>query len=69
MTTHWLRTPRRGTRALMVLTAVLGVVTVVLHFVGQDDPAASAPGSLRNIFLFATFVSGFATYVSGRRRS
>jgi hypothetical protein len=69
VTTHWLRTPRRGTLALMVLTAVLGIVTVVLHFAGQGDPAASAPGSLRNVFLFATFVSGFVTYASGRRRS
>ncbi|GAA1745740.1 hypothetical protein GCM10009767_00460 [Kocuria aegyptia] len=53
----------------MVLTAVLGVVAVVLHFAGQGDPAASAPGSLRNIFVFATFVSAFVTYLTGRRRS
>ena len=68
MTTHWLRTPGRGTRALMVLTAVLAVVAVVLHFAGLDDPSASAPGSPRNIAVFATFVSAFATYLSGRRR-
>lgn len=69
MTTHWLRSPGPATRALMVLTVVLAIVAVVLHFTGQGDPAASAPGSLRNIFVFATFVSGFATFLSGRRRS
>ena len=69
MTTHWLRRPGPGTAVLMVLTAVLGVAAVVLHFAGQGDPAASAPGSLRNVFVLATFVSGFVTYLSGRRRS
>ncbi|MFI7580348.1 hypothetical protein ACH9DO_06165 [Kocuria sp. M1N1S27] len=69
MTTHWLRSPGPGTRTLMVLTAVLAVVAVVLHVAGQDDPAAGEPGSLRNIFVFATFVGAFATYLSGRRRS
>ena len=69
MTSHWLRDPGPGTRALMVLTAVLAVVAVVLHVAGQGDPAASAPGSLRNVAVFATFVSGFATYLTGRRRS
>ena len=68
MTTHWLRRPGPGTAVLMVLTAVLGVAAVVLHFAGQGDPAASAPGSLRNVFVLATFVSGFVTYLSGRRR-
>lgn len=68
MTTHWLRSPGRGTRTMMVLTVVLGVVAVVLHFAGQGDPAASAPGSLRNVFVFATFVSAFVTYLTGRRR-
>jgi hypothetical protein len=53
----------------MVLTVVLAIIAVVLHLTGQGDPAASAPGSLRNIFVFATFVSGFATFLSGRRRS
>ena len=68
MTTHWLRSPGPGTTVLMVLTAVLGVVAVVLHFAGQGDPAASAPGSLRNVFVFATFVSGFITYFTARGR-
>ncbi|MFI7482833.1 hypothetical protein ACH9EU_10500 [Kocuria sp. M1R5S2] len=69
MTTHWSRTPRRGTWALIALTAVLAVVAVVLHLAGQGDPAASGPGSLRNVVVFATFVSAFAAYVTGRRRS
>lgn len=69
MTTHWSRSPGPGTKVLMVLTVVLAVVAVVLHFAGLGDPAASAPGSLRNVFVLATFVSGFATYLSGRHRS
>ncbi|KUG56642.1 MULTISPECIES: hypothetical protein [Kocuria] len=69
MTTHWLRSPGPGTKVLLVLTVVLGAVAVVLHFAGQGDPAASEPGSLRNVVVFATFVSAFATYLTGRRRS
>ena len=68
MTTHWLRRPGPGTWALLVLTAVLGVAAVVLHLTGQGDPTADDPGSLRNILVFATFVSAFVTYLTGRRR-
>jgi hypothetical protein len=54
---------------MIALTGALAVVAVVLHFVGQGDPEASAPGSLRNVFVFATFVSGFITYFTARGRS
>jgi nucleoside diphosphate kinase len=68
MTTHWLRRPGPGTWAMLVLTGALAAVAVVLHLVGLDDPEASAPGSLRNVFVFATFVSGFVTYFTARGR-
>ncbi|HST73020.1 hypothetical protein [Kocuria sp. U4B] len=68
MTSHWLRTPGPGTRVMLVVTAALAVVAVALHVAGWGDPAASAPGSPRNIAVFATFVSGFVTYLTARGR-
>ncbi|MCD1144859.1 hypothetical protein LQU92_06320 [Kocuria sp. LUK] len=68
MTSHWLRDPGPASWALIVLTAVLAVATVLLHLAGRGDPAAGEPGSARNVALFATFVCAFAAWVSGRGR-
>lgn len=38
MTSHWLRDTGPGTRAMLVLTAVLAVLAVALHLVGRGDP-------------------------------
>jgi len=65
MTSHWLRRPGPWTWPLLALTAALAVVAVVLHLTGEGG---SAPGSWRNVFVLATFVSGFVTYLSARGR-
>ena len=71
MVTHWNRTPNSWTVPLIILTALLGVAAIVVHFLGQDNPALNATGGLRNILWFATFVAAFITYFTahrGRRR-
>ncbi|MCG7432967.1 hypothetical protein MHK71_10800 [Kocuria indica] len=67
MVTHWNRTPNSRTVPLIVLTALLGVAAIVVHFLGQNDPALNATGGLRNILWFATFVAAFVTYFTARR--
>ena len=54
------------------LADMLGVAAIVVHFLGQNNPALNATGGLRNILWFATFVAAFITYFTarrGRRRS
>ncbi|MCT1615446.1 hypothetical protein GKZ75_03765 [Kocuria indica] len=67
MVTHWNRTPNSWTVPLIILTALLGVAAIVVHFLGQDNPALNATGGLRNILWFATFVAAFITYFTARR--
>ena len=38
MVTHWNRTPNSWTVPLIILTALLGIAAIVVHFLGQDDP-------------------------------
>ena len=66
MVTHWNRTPNRWSGPLLVLTALLAVAAVVVHFVGQSHPALNSTGGLRNILWLATFVMAFVTYVTAR---
>lgn len=68
MVTHWNRRPGKWTVPLLILTAALAVVAIVVHFVGQSNPQLNTTGGLRNILWFATFVSGFITYLSARGR-
>lgn len=72
MVTHWKREPTRWTVPLIVITAVLAIAAVIVHFAGQSRPELNAVGGVRNILWFATFVAAFITYVtarSGRRRN
>ncbi|CAL8896882.1 hypothetical protein KVA01_04980 [Kocuria varians] len=68
MVTHWNRRPTRWTVPLLVVTAVLAVAAVVVHVIGLSQPALNSTGGLRNILWFATFVMGFVTYLTARRR-
>ena len=68
MVTHWNRTPNSWTVPLIILTALLGVAAIVVHFLGQNNPALNATGGLRNILWFATFVAAFITYFTARGR-
>ena len=68
MVTHWNRTPNSWTVPLIILTALLGIAAIVVHFLGQDDPALNATGGLRNILWFSTFVAAFITYFTARGR-
>lgn len=67
MVTHWKREPARWTVPLIVITALLALAAVVVHFLGQSRPELNAVGGLRNILWFATFVAAFISYFTARR--
>lgn len=66
MVTHWKREPGPWTVPLLVVTALLAIAAVVVHFLGQSRPELNAVGGLRNILWFATFVAAFITYLTAR---
>lgn len=67
MATHWQRKPGPWTVPLIVITALLALAAIVVHFMSLSNPALAGTGSLRNILWFATFLCAFITYFTARR--